>query len=97
MGSGDLTKSFNLKLLNSATMKYEGGHVLEGTPKEATPAYQKVLFYVDGPTSQVRRVIILDAQGNKNTFNFDRVMVNEKVDEKTFEFTPPQGTQVIKP
>jgi outer membrane lipoprotein carrier protein len=71
--------------------------VLEGTPKEATPAYQKVLFYVDGPTSQVRRVIILDAQSNRNTFNFEQVKVNEEVPPETFVFEPPKGTQIIKP
>lgn len=97
MGQGDLAKSFNLKLLDAATLKWEGGHVLEGTPKEATPAYQKVLFYVDGPTSQVRRVIILDAQGNKNTFDFKSPVVNEDVPAETFVFDPPKGTQVIKP
>ena len=97
MGQGDLTKSFNLKLLDAAVQKFEGGYVLEGLPKEATPAYQKVIFYVDGPTSQVRRVIILDAQGNRNTFDFKAPRVNEPVPEETFQFTPPQGTQIIHP
>lgn len=97
MGQGDISKSFQLKLLDAATMKWEGGFVLEGTPREATPAYQKVLFYVDGPTSQVRRVIILDAQGNKNTFDFKNPKVNEDVPPETFVFEPPKGTQVIRP
>lgn len=97
MGQGDLTKSFNLKLLDAATMKFEGGYVLEGIPKEATPAYQKVIFFVDGPTSQIRRTIILDAQGNRNTFDFKTPKVNEEVSEETFKFTPPPGTQIIHP
>jgi outer membrane lipoprotein carrier protein len=99
MGQGELTKSFNLKQLDAAAMKFEGGYVLEGTPKEATPAYQKVLFYIDRETSQVRRVIILDAQGNKNEFTFKTPIVNKPpaLPTETFEFTPPQGTQVIHP
>lgn len=97
MGQGDLTKSFNLKMLDAATMKFEGGYVLEGIPKEATPAYQKVIFFVDGPTSQIRRTIILDAQGNRNTFDFKTPKVNEEVPEETFKFTPPPGTQIIHP
>ena len=97
MGQGDLAKSFNLKLLDAATMKFEGGFVLEGLPKDATPAYQKVIFFVDGPTSQVRRVIILDAQGNRNNFDFKSPKVNEPVSEDTFKFTPPPGTQIIHP
>jgi outer membrane lipoprotein carrier protein len=97
MGEGKLTKDFKLKLLDSATMKFEGGFVLEGTPKEASPAYQKLLMYVDGPTSQVRRVLILDAQGNRNRFDFIDPVVNKDIPKGTFEFEPPKGTKIIKP
>lgn len=97
MGQGELTKAFDMKLLDAAAMKFEGGFVLEGTPREATPAYQKVLFFVDGPTSQVRRVIILDAQGNQNKFDFKTPVVNANVEDAQFNFTAPPGTQVIHP
>ncbi len=97
MGQGDLSKSFELKQLDSATMKFEGGWVLEGKPKEATPAYQKVLFYIDRETAQVRRVIILDAQGNRNEFTFTSPVINKDLPEGAFEFTPPEGTKIIRP
>ncbi len=97
MGKGQLTKDFDLKLLDAAQMKFEGGYVLEGTPREATPAYQKVLLYVDAQTNQVRRVLVLDAQGNRNRFDFSAPVVNQPVAKGEFEFTPPPGTRVIKP
>jgi outer membrane lipoprotein carrier protein len=97
MGQGDISKSFNLKQLDSATMKFEGGYVLEGTPKDATPAYQKVLFYIDRDTAQVRRVMIFDAQGNRNEFTFEAPSVNKDLPTGTFEFTPPPGTQIVRP
>jgi len=97
MGQGQLTSSFDLRLLDPATVKFAGGWVLEGTPKQATPAYQKVLLYVDAATSQVRRVLILDAQGNRNRFDFSTPVVNQPVAKTDFEFTPPAGTHVIKP
>lgn len=97
MGKGQLTKDFSLRLLDPAQMKFEGGYVLEGTPKEATPAYQKMLLYVDAQTSQVRRVLILDAQGNRNRFDFTAPAVNQPAPKGEFDFTPPPGTRVIKP
>jgi len=97
MGKGQLTKDFDLKLLDAAQMKFEGGYVLEGTPKEATPAYQKVLLYVDAQTNQVRRVLVLDAQGNRNRFDFSAPVVNQPVPKGEFEFNAPPGTRVIKP
>jgi outer membrane lipoprotein carrier protein len=97
MGQGQLTSSFDLRRLDEKQLKFENGYVLEGTPKEATPAYQKVLLYVDAETAQVRRVLILDGQGNKNRFDFDNPIVNTAVSPKEFAFTPPQGTQIIHP
>jgi outer membrane lipoprotein carrier protein len=97
MGQGQLTRDFTLRLLDPAQMKFEGGYVLEGTPKDATPAYQKMLLYVDAATNQVRRVLILDAQGNRNRFDFDAPAVNQPVVNGEFDFSPPPGTKVIKP
>jgi outer membrane lipoprotein carrier protein len=97
MGQGELTRSFTLRLLDPTTVKFEGGWVLEGTPKDATPAYQKVLLYVDAATSQVRRVLILDAQGNRNRFDFNNPLVNTPVPNAEFNFTPPEGTQIVRP
>jgi len=71
--------------------------VLEGTPKDATPAYRKVLLYVDAATAQVRRVLIVDAQGNRNRFDFEAPVVNTKVEPSEFVLVPPPGTQIVKP
>ncbi|HKQ71212.1 MAG TPA: outer membrane lipoprotein carrier protein LolA [Polyangiaceae bacterium] len=97
MGQGQLTSSFTLRLLNARDMHFESGFVLEGVPTAPTPAYQKVLLYVDGDTAQVRRVLILDAQGNKNRFDFENAVVNTPVPASEFTFTPPAGTQIVKP
>jgi len=97
VGEGDLRKSFKLRKLNAKKMRFEGGYVLEARPRQPTPAYQAMLLYVDAKTSQVRRVLLLDAQGNRNRFDFVRPHVNAKVPKKEFIFNPPPGTQVVKP
>ncbi len=56
-----------------------------------------MLLYVDAQTYQVRRALILDAQGNRNRFDFDTPVVNEPVAKGEFDFIPPPGTKVIKP
>ena len=76
---------------------YPGGYILLGTPKVATPSYQKVLFYVDKATSQVRRVLIVDGQGNLNKFTFESPHVNDAIEPGTFTFTPPPGTNIVRP
>ena len=96
-GTGTLTQSFKFEKADAAAAHYEGGFVLIGTPLQPTPAYEKMYLYVDGPTFQVTRVLLIDAQANKNRFDFQKPEVNTKPPPGEFNFTPPPGTQVIKP
>ena len=96
-GQGKLADAFDLQLFDGAQMNFPGGWVLVGVPKTPSAAYQKVFFYVDKQTAQVRRVLIVDGQGNHNRFDFERPRVDEKVDDSKFDFTPPPGTSIIHP
>jgi outer membrane lipoprotein carrier protein len=96
-GGGKLKDSFTFERANAREMGFEGGFVVTGVPKDATPAYQRIFLFVDSATYQVRRVILLDAQGNKNRFDFVKPKVNTKAPAGEFTFTPPPGTQVIRP
>jgi outer membrane lipoprotein carrier protein len=96
-GTGKLTDSFDFELFSGEQMKFPGGHVLVGTPKQPTPSYSKVLFYVDTATSQVRRVMVIDGQGNRNRFDFINPKINEPVTVAQFQFTPPSGTSIVHP
>lgn len=97
VGTGSLKQSFKFTKVDPTQAKFEGGLVLLGEPREATPAYQKMLLYIDAATYQVRRVLLLDAQGNKNRFDFTSTEVNKAPPPGEFSFTPPKGTQVIRP
>lgn len=97
VGQGRLSESFELQKLDAAKLKFPGGYVLLGTPKSPTPAYQKILFYVDAATFQVRRVLLLDAQKNRNRFDFIQPIVNQPLDARVFAYDPPPGTRIIKP
>jgi outer membrane lipoprotein carrier protein len=97
VGQGNLRQSFKLTQLDSKQMSFEGGYVLQGEPREATPAYQRMILYVDGAPYQVRRVLLIDAQGNKNRFDFSGTQVNLPPPNGEFVFSPPAGTQVVRP
>jgi outer membrane lipoprotein carrier protein len=96
-GNASLRQSFKLTKLDPKQMGVEGGYVLLGEPKDATPTYQKMFLYIDAGTFHVRRVMLLDAQRNRNRFDFVNPEVNVKPPPGEFTFTPPPGTQVIRP
>jgi len=99
LGKG-LRHSFNFAFNESA--KWEGGPVLVGTPRVPNPGYEKVLFYIDeellkkGDPACVRRVLVIDAQGNRNRFDFLHVEQPQTIPDTEFEFTPPEGTNVLQ-
>lgn len=96
-GTGKLSDAFTFVMYPGASMNFPGGDVLVGTPKKEAAAYTKVLFYIDSATNQVRRALIIDAQGNRNRFDFVDPKVNVPVDDNTFKMVPPPGTTTIKP
>jgi len=96
-GQGKLADAFTFELASGEKMSFPGGYVLIGTPKQPNPAYAKVLFYVDTATSQVRSVMIIDGQGNRNRFVFTTPRVNDPVKPDEFKFTPPPGTSIVHP
>jgi chaperone LolA len=99
LGKG-LRQSFKFRF--HKTSKWEGGPVLIGTPITPNPGYKQVLFYIDedllnkGHLGAIRRVLVIDAQGNRNRFDFVHAEEPKHIPDKWFEFTPPKGTEIIK-
>lgn len=92
---GNLASECNLTVLPGARMAFPGGYVLLCDPKTPTAAYSKILFYVEQPTSLVRRVVLLDAQGNRNRFDFDQIAINPPLLLRQFVIGTPPGTAAI--
>jgi outer membrane lipoprotein carrier protein len=78
------------------------GAVLEGKPIVPDPSYETVLFFVNnallakGDPGAMERLLILDAQGNKNRFTFSNAAQPAAIDPAEFTFSPPPGTSVVK-
>lgn len=98
-GIGRLETSFNFRLLDPKKQGFPAGHVLELTPKSPTPHYERILFYVErNPKLRglVRRLLIIDANGNRNRFDFSKLKFNTQVSEAVFEWQPPKSARRVK-
>lgn len=96
-GTGRLATDFTFRLLDSRRQGFPDGIVLELRPRRATPHYDRLLFYVDPSTFQVRRTLIIDPQGNRNRFDFLRMRYNRGIPATRFRWNPPRGTRIITP
>lgn len=75
---------------------FTGGKILVGIPIQPHPGYERVLFYVDEAHAHIRRVLIIDVQGNRNRFDFVSVS-RQPIDAGEFRWTPPPGvTRIAK-
>ena len=99
MGQG-LRHSFTFEINDKA--KFDLGPVLIGKPSTPNPQYDQALFYVDNgklkakDAGAVAAVLILDAQGNRNRFEFFEPSFPANIDASEFTFTEPAGTNVIR-
>jgi hypothetical protein len=99
MGNG-ISTSFDFAI--NAKAQWANGTVLDGRPLQPNPSYELVMFYVDtsmlakGDPNAIQRVLAVDAQKNKNRFDFLGVTQPASIDPAEFTFTPPAGTNVVK-
>lgn len=99
-GTGKLADDFAVRLLDAASQGFKGGHVLELRPREPSPHYDRILFYVDADPARaglVHRVLIIDHEGNRNRFDFKKLRFNRPQRDKLFQFQPPPGTRRVRP
>lgn len=96
LGDGHLQKHFRLGLLDNARLKAAGAWVLDCKPRAPTPAYQRLLLYVDQKKHHVRRAVVVDAQRGWNRFDFVGSKVNAPTPKGEFFFTPPGRTRIIR-
>ena len=98
MGTGRLQDDFTFRVLDAKREGYPAGDVLELKPKRPTAHFTRLLFYVERTPAirgLVRRLLIIDSDGNRNRFDFSTIKLNANATPKQFEFTAPTGTRRV--
>jgi len=93
MGRGNLTRDFNVSYGQGGT---DNTHVLRLDPKTRQAEYDWLQLTVDRASLQIRELTAGDQQGGRSTFQFTNFKENPGVTDKTFAFTAPPGTDVVK-
>lgn len=98
MGTGRLQDDFTFRMLDAKREGWAAGDVLELKPKRPTPHFVRLVFYVERTPALrglVRRLLIIDGDGNRNRFDFTAIKLNGNTAQKQFEFKAPAGTHKV--
>jgi outer membrane lipoprotein carrier protein len=92
VGKGSVTRDFTVSYADGGSA---GGYTLKLQPKLAERDYDWLQVTVDPRTYQIRSLTAADKQGGRSTFEFSNFKENTGLADKTFEFKPPKGADVI--
>jgi len=100
MGKGKLASEFDItfgpdRAAVGAGAPAAKNYVLSLAPKTPQAQVKSILFVVDPHDWFVRQSEIIDTNGNTNVILFSDVVMNSRVPDALFHFTPPAGTRVI--
>jgi outer membrane lipoprotein carrier protein len=95
MGKGKIVDEFEVAFAKDTKHGRPGDYRLALTPKQPQSSYKSILFVVDPKEFLVRETLLIDPQGNTNHFVFDDMVVNDKVPDALFKWTPPAGVRVV--
>jgi outer membrane lipoprotein carrier protein len=93
IGKGNLTRDFTVAHGQGATPTT---YVLRLQPKTRQAEYDWLDLTVDRKSLQIRELTAGDQRGGRSTFQFANFKENPGVPDKTFAFTAPRGTDVVK-
>ncbi len=84
-----------IEFADSAMPHDPDDRVLRAFPKKGYEEdYQQVLMEL-APGFDIRRLVVVYPDGSRMNFSFEQITRNAPVSRGFFQFTPPQGTEVI--
>ena len=90
-GRGEILTHF---AVTEEDARVSGIRRLRLVPREADPEIDHVLLDADA-SARIRGIVVVDAQGNRSQFAFDRFKENVGIDDRQFRFEVPKGVEVV--
>jgi outer membrane lipoprotein carrier protein len=92
---GDPVSRFEATSHGSESVQGRPAHVLSLVPREPM-GYRVLKVWIDAEDHLVRRFELTEENASVRQFELHNVVVNPSLPDRLFQFTPPQGAQVIQ-
>lgn len=92
-GNADIADKFNIEEIAAPNNNDKGLYWMQLTPKQEESGFEKLLLAFVG--NELRIMELKDAFGQITRISFTNLIENPKIASSVFEFTVPQGVDVI--
>ncbi len=98
-GGRDLALDYHVHLLEPnvvKTLAARGQAGLDLHPRRPSSVVARVVLVFDRETGRMQKTVLVEPEGNTNTFLWSNVRTDVQIPNSRFTFTPPPGVRVIK-
>jgi outer membrane lipoprotein carrier protein len=98
-GGRDLNLDYHVALVApdvSVALRARGQGGLELVPRSPSSVVERVVLVVARDTGQVQKTVLVEPEGNTNTFVWSKVRTADSLPDSRFSFTPPPDARVIE-
>ena len=92
MGKGNLLESFTPKI----SKVLDEIVAIELTPIKASQQYKQLNITINRKSGLVAETTVIDPVNNTNRMVFQALQTNSNLPDSGFEFTPPDGVQILR-
>lgn len=95
-GGRDLTEDYVVRAVHGEELASRGQAGLELRPRRPSSVISRVVLVVARAAGEVLRTVLVDPEGNTNTFVWSAVRTDRDLPDSRFSFTPPAGARVVE-
>lgn len=95
-GGRNLSADYNVREVHREELTPRGQAGLELRPKAPSSVVSRVVLVISRQTGKVQRTVLVEPEGNTNTFVWSKVKTNVTIPSRQFTFTPPAGVRVVE-
>ena len=96
LGLSDLNDDFKQRKISKSLLKNQQGLIVELVPHKETANLAFIQLEVDPETYNLRKIALMDQQGNYRTIVLESMIYNLALEDKVFEFEVSAEMEVIE-
>jgi len=96
LGSGNVRRDYTATAETEYKTAFSNTVLLRLLPVSGNGEFAFVTLELDAKTFDIRRVVVRERIGNTSEFILSDVVLNQKMNDRDFQFRPPRGVEIMR-